>query len=139
MSQLKTNEIEFQLYVADSGRVIHVRREGRLFIVAGVDISLFPIGILCEAIGRDVQTIRRWERAGLWPKPQWKVPDKRCKRWYSGNQITKIHEIYWDLSKGDYGYSHSPHFPLTKFFNQVRNIFYKADLEAVKRKDVTNG
>lgn len=127
-TQLGKDEIEFPLWNDDLQRAINVRRRGRLFRVAGVDVALFPISVMAEAIGRNVKTLRRWEREKTWPTSMWKVPDKRCKRWYSAKQIEFVQKKHEELSKGDWGFSHSPHFPLVKFLGDVRTGFYKCDV-----------
>jgi hypothetical protein len=127
--------IEFLVRNRDTGRDIKVKRRGHVYRVGGVDIVLFPIGVLATAIARDVKTIRRWEKEDGWPAGQWSVPNKKhCKRWYSARQILAIHEVYWRISRqGDRGFSHSPHFPLAQFIQEVRAFFYKVDAQAVTK------
>lgn len=132
MSKLGPDEIEFEKFSEDVGRVVTVRRQGRLFNVGGVNVSLFPVSVLAEAIQRDVKTIRRWERAKKWPKSMWGVPDGRCKRWYSANQIMAFHQEHKRLSKGDWGFSHSPYFPLADFLKFVQEKFRTVDEEVTR-------
>lgn len=54
----------------------------------GETLELFYIGALAEALGRDSNTIRRWEIAGVIPDPCFK--DKFGKRLYSQEQIDAI-------------------------------------------------
>lgn len=54
----------------------------------GETLELFYIGALAEALGRDPNTIRRWEIAGVIPDPCFK--DKFGKRLYSQEQIDAI-------------------------------------------------
>lgn len=54
----------------------------------GETIELFYIGALASALGRDPNTIRRWEIAGIIPDPCFK--DKMGKRLYSQEQIDVI-------------------------------------------------
>lgn len=130
--KLEKDEIEFPLWNEDLRRAITVRRKGRLFQVSGVDVALFPISVMAEAIGRDVKTLRRWEREKTWPVPMWRVPDKRCKRWYSAKQIQFVQQQHDQMSEGKWGFSHSPHFPLKQFLSAVRGGFYKCDAVNVK-------
>lgn len=129
---LGKDEIEFDKWNEDLGQFVTVRRAGRVFHVAGAEIVLFPISVMAEAIGRDVKTVRRWEREKTWPLPMWKVPDKRCKRWYSAAQILFVYNKHKELSNGERGFSHSPHFPLVDFLAAVRTTFYKCDVQALK-------
>lgn len=129
---LQKDEIEFEKWSVDAKRIVRVRRKGRLFHVGGEEIAMFPISVMADAIDRNVKTIRRWELDKLWPLPQWKVPDKRCKRWYSSNQVIAINAEYKRLSRGgDFGLSHSPYFPLDEFLKFVKDMFYKVDAEVV--------
>jgi len=106
--------------------------KGRVYVVHGAELVLFPISVMAAALGRDRETIVGWEQDGRWPKSKWVVPDKRCKRWYTRAQILSVFEIHWELCKGDYGLSHSRHFPLPEFFKRVKAIFHKVDAETVR-------
>ena len=128
---LQKDEIEFDKWSEDVKRVVRVRRKGRLFHVSGEEIALFQINVMAESIERNVKTIRRWELDKLWPVPQWSIPDKRCKRWYSSNQIMTINAEYRKMSKGEFGFAHSAYFPLEEFFKFVKSIFYKVDAQIV--------
>lgn len=110
--------------------------KGKTYRVGGALVVLFPVGVMAAAVARDPKTLRRWETEIGWPVPQWNVPDKRCKRWYSEKQVLAAHEIYWGLSRdGDRGFSHSPHFPLQQFVTNVRRVFYTVDADAVATKE----
>lgn len=128
---MRAEEIELDVNNPDVGRV-RLLRTGRVFVVSGIEIALFPIAVMAEAVERDTKTLRRWEKEGRWPKPLWKVPDKRCLRWYSRNQIVKAHELYRTFSRGEYGFGHSPHFDVIGFCNAIREMFYRVDCEAVE-------
>lgn len=123
--------ITFEVWSRDQKKLIKVKREGKLFDLSGRDLLLFPVGVMCEAIGRDVVTLRRWERQKIWPLPQWlpKGSDPRCKRWYSAAQILMAHEQYKHFSKGSYGLSHSRHFNLNGFLSAVAKEFYVIDAQ----------
>jgi len=124
--------ITFEVWNQDLSRAIKVTREGKLVDLEGHDLLLFPIGVMCEAIGRDPKTIRRWEKEKVWPKPQWKLAgEKRCSRWYSARQVMLAHEAYKKLCDLRRGYSHSRHFDLPAFLREVASAFYKVDAQAV--------
>lgn len=54
----------------------------------GVVVTLYPISTLAEELGRTSQTIRKWEVAGVLPRPIFK--DKNGRRMYSQEQIDTI-------------------------------------------------
>ena len=54
-------------------------------------IKLYPINVLANELGRTSQTIRKWEVAGILPKPIFK--DKNGRRMYSEEQIETIVRI----------------------------------------------
>lgn len=53
-------------------------------------ITVYYVGKLAEELGRTSQTIRKWEVAGILPKPLFK--DKMGRRMYSEEQIEVIVE-----------------------------------------------
>ena len=57
----------------------------------GEKIKLYPINVLANELGRTSQTIRKWEVAGILPKPILK--DKNGRRMYSEEQIETIVRI----------------------------------------------
>lgn len=69
----------------------------RVLKVGGVDMELFTIGHLGQALGgRKPVTIRKWERTGIIPKPTFHKPsdDPRGKRrFYSRAQIEGLVQI----------------------------------------------
>lgn len=134
-ANLRRDEVELDVNVPCDGgwRIEKIRKQGRLFSVGGIEIAMFPVSVVALAVEREVKCIHRWERAKQWPKPQWLVPDKRCKRWYSGAQINAIHTEYKRVSKGSYGFSHSPHFPLSEFLKWVRTNFRTFDVLAIAK------
>lgn len=131
----KNLTIEFEVWHPDLKKAVKVTREGRLFDVAGRDVLLFPIGVMCEAIGRDPKTLRRWERERIWPKPMWKPPDGRCTRWYSSHQVMLAFNAHKKHSKGHWGFSHSPHFDLSAFLSEVAATFYTVDATEATKGD----
>ncbi len=129
---MATDSISFFVSHPDLKESLKVTRKGRIFSVAGKDLVLFPFGVLCEAISREIKTVRRWEKSGKFPKPQWVVPNSKA-RWYSFHQIKAVYDIHHKLSKGSHGFSHSKHFPLEEFFAEVKKCFYLVDSqEALK-------
>lgn len=130
---MKDNEIEFQYWMRPMRQMVLVRFEGRVYQIHGERIVLYPINVMAAALWRDREAIVRWEQEGKWPKPKWKLDDKRTKRWYSKAQILEAHRIHWQLCEGDYGYSHSRHFDLEEFFKRVKATFHRVDGEFVKR------
>lgn len=134
---LAKDEIEFEAWIDQLSRYATVRRRGRHFIVAGRDVALFSVSVMAEALGRDVRTLRRWEKLGYWPtKCMWKVPDdKRTKRWYSRDQILGVQKKHQEMAKGSHGFAHSPHFPMREFLTWVLNNLNKQDAWAYQQKE----
>lgn len=127
--------IEFKVWDKLNHRLATVVREGRVFLVDGVPIKLFPIRVMAEAIDRIPRTIVDWERAGKFPKPMYAIPNARTKRWYSEHQILKLNEIWMSYRhKGK-----ARHFPVADFLKEIRNIFYKIDTLKLKEKEAENG
>lgn len=126
--------IDFSVWVPEVESFRTVFHRGRAFRISeddtGPPLLLFPIGVMADAIARQTPVVARWERHGLWPKPMWAVDDLRCPRWYSSSQILMAHQEHWKLAKGDYGFSHSRHFPLAEFFRVINERFYRVDAEA---------
>lgn len=56
--------------------------------VKGVEVQLFYINTLGEALGRTAQTIRKWEISGILPDCLFR--DKMNRRMYSQEQIDAI-------------------------------------------------
>ena len=57
-------------------------------VIKGELTSLYYVGTLANELGRTPQTIRKWEVAGILPKPIFK--DKSGKRLYTMEQINTI-------------------------------------------------
>lgn len=130
---LKRDEVRFAKWNADTKRFVQVTRRGRLFTVAGVDVVLFPVSVLADAIWRHPKTIGRWEKHNGWPhKIMWRVPDKKCRRWYSREQILAIAAKHSEIAGGLYGNAHSRHFDLPGFIQYVRDNFYRFDHRALQ-------
>jgi hypothetical protein len=130
---LERDQIEFTKWNPDTHKRISVVRTGDTYRLQGAEIVLFPVGVLLEILDRDAQALRRWERTKQFPVPQWKVPDKRCKHWYSLTQLSFIRDTYMLMSRnGDHGFSHSPYFPLQAFLKAIREQFYKLDARKVE-------
>lgn len=126
--------ITLSVWVGPLKQAVPANFDGRVYHVAGEDIVLFPIGVMAAAIWRQPRVIVAWEEAKLWPKPSWKVPDKKTKRWYSGPQILEAHRIHMELCEGNYGLVHSRHFRLDDFHKRVRAVFYRCDAAYVRAK-----
>jgi hypothetical protein len=77
----------------------HVRRyRGRLVSCDGLDLALFPSGVLARLLGRSVQSIYRWEKERGFPRPSYVVFDPSGKRstirYYSLQQLTALASLY---------------------------------------------
>lgn len=59
-------------------------------VIKGEEVELFYIDKLASELGRTPQTIRKWEVAGILPKPIFR--DKNNRRLYSQEQIDAIVE-----------------------------------------------
>ena len=51
----------------------------------GFIIHVYPISWLCFLIGRDITTVRRWERRGILPEPLFKLQNNT--RYYTAAEI----------------------------------------------------
>ncbi len=127
------NEITLKTWAREAKVFVDSTFAGRVYVVHDEDIVLYPISVMAAAIGRDRETLIGWEKAGMFPKSKWGVPDKRTKRWYSRAQIVEAHSIHWELCEGDYGFSVSRHFPLPEFFKRIKATFHKIDGITKKR------
>jgi hypothetical protein len=65
--------------------------------IDGQTVVLFPIGVLAKAVGRGVQSLRRYERSGRIPKTPYKA--KNGMRLYTAEQIEKIRAILSDQNR----------------------------------------
>lgn len=59
--------------------------------VNGIEVELFPIGKLAYELGRNVQSVRKWEIAGILPNSCFK--DNLGRRFYTQEQIDAIVSI----------------------------------------------
>lgn len=133
----KEEAITFKVWVRSANRFVDATyTTGRVFDVGGVRVVVFPISVMAEAVGRDRETLVKWEKEKRWPSTRWKVPDKRTKRWYSKEQILAAHRIHWKLCGGDYGVSHSRHFNFFEFFKLVRQCWFTVDAIPTKGTQV---
>lgn len=104
-----------------------VFRPGRLFNVAGVDLKLFEIRVMAEAIGRTPRTLKDWEREGVFPKPMYVVNGTRCNRWYSERQILHANKVWMKYRQQ----GKSKHFDRTGFLAEIMEDFYLCDMPLV--------
>lgn len=114
-------------YVDKDG--IKRKGKGRTFTIDGVDVDLFPTGVLCGVIGRSRKTIYGWEASFGFPQALYYLTDDgRKKRWYSRRQLVAIQTLYnayGQLKKENYGRIH-------QFIGSVRKVFYHVDLPKEK-------
>jgi hypothetical protein len=103
---------------------VNVQRRGKKYMVAGVEVELFPPNVLAEAIDRKTYLVMRWERASLFPKPMYEVPGKMKRRWYSGEQVMNLHNLM-HYRHGNYK---SCKFSLPTFLEDVRRVFWKRNV-----------
>ena len=71
----------------------------------GQSIELFTIGHLADALERSPETIRRWERAGILPRPRYRrrsTSHRGERRLYSAGQIRLINYAAQEARLGDY-------------------------------------
>jgi hypothetical protein len=135
---LAPNEIEFDVWTGT--KWAPVRRRGRLCTInnSATRVAVFGVSVMAAAISRDERTLRRWEKAGLWPTPMWRIEGARRKtrkgdvplRWYSADQIRAIHKKHQELAQGRHGFAHSRHFPMRAYLQWVREHFYRIDVDA---------
>lgn len=105
--------------------------KGRIFIVEGKEVELYPLNVLVGVLCRTAQTIYAWEKKYGFPPALWRVSnDQRKKRWYSRKQIVSIAAIYnhFGRLKGRENKQH-----LTTFIAAVRQVFYTVDMPVVER------
>ncbi len=123
-----STEITFQGYDRIAKALRNRKALGRVFLVGGVAIKLYPVGVLADAIDRKPRTIIEWEKAGLFPKPMYAVPNTNYKRWYSERQVLFCNQLWLEFrNKGK-----AKHFPYEEFLKRVRERFYRVDVDAAK-------
>lgn len=71
---------------------VTVARRGEWFDLGGETVELFRIGTLAEAFDRDARTLKGWERAGLLPRPLFRI-DESTHRRYSAVQVMSAHRL----------------------------------------------
>jgi len=107
--------------------VLHtVERTGKMFELDGEQIELFPIGVLAEALDRSAHTIKLAELKGEFPKPMFRVPGSRTKRWYSSIQILNLHRLMYLRNGGRKYFQDRDVYEL--WVQEVKDIFYKRRL-----------
>ena len=70
----------------------------------GRSIELFTISHLADALERSPETIRRWERAGILPRPRYRrrsTSHRGERRLYSAGQIRRINYAAEEARLGD--------------------------------------
>lgn len=68
-----------------------VRVDGELMTLPnGIQVELFPIGVLAQNLGRTTQTVRKWEISGVLPRTLFK--NSMGTRLYTKDQIKIIVE-----------------------------------------------
>lgn len=104
---------------------------GRSFSVDDVEVRLFKVSVLAEAIDRKQRRIVDWERAGIFPRPMYTVPGSNYKRWYSEGQILMANAVWQKhREKGK-----SRHFDLQAFLQEINDQFYQVDLQRALNKE----
>lgn len=99
-----------------------VNRRGKMFDVGGVQIELFTVEVLAEAIDRKSDTIITWEKAGVFPKPVFQLSVRNTvgkRRLYSAVQVMNLHHLLW----GKYQ-ARKKTLPLEEFLAEVKRVFY---------------
>lgn len=86
------------------------------FNYKGNELTLYYIGAVCEATGRNVQTIRNWEKFGIIPKTPFK--DKLGRRLYLQEHIDAIADC-----AGRCNISQGKAMSRTSFRTQVHSCF----------------
>ncbi len=99
-----------------------VERRGQVYRIEGVEVELFTLGTLAEAMDRTAHTIMMWEIRGLFPKPLFAVGGHRIKRWYSGAQILNLHKLMMEKYSG-LKYLHEKEV-FESFIKDAKAIFY---------------
>lgn len=114
------------------------RHLGRVFSVNGQEIELYRIGTLCAALDKSPQAVILWEKAGLLPKPMFKLTGQKvgnCKRWYSKAQVINLYRL-WRLIPYGRGQGHLK----TAFFKALhannKQVFYSMEPLPLKIKGV---
>jgi hypothetical protein len=85
--------------------------QGRVMVVGGRPVELFPVRVMGRACERSTRTIERWEAAGLFPRPLYRRTSTRLvwsdqvqnlvektlvdpRRFYAVDQVERIHALY---------------------------------------------
>ena len=98
---------------------------GRKYVVDGVELDLFPLGVLSKMLWRSNFTIYGWEKNFNWPRAMYRLAeDSRKTRWYSRKQLLVIRELY-----KVYGSLFREHrWQIHEFIAAVRQVFYTCDV-----------
>ncbi|MFD9947225.1 MerR family transcriptional regulator [Nonomuraea sp. NPDC059023] len=74
-------------------------KKPRVYKVRGIDTDFFTVGQLADVLGRKAVTIRKWEREGILPHPQYRFTGKDTRgsrRLYTRAQVLEIRQIAQD-------------------------------------------
>lgn len=66
-------------------------------VVGGKEVTVVPIGLVAKAVGRGVQSLRRYERLGIIPKTPYH--SKNGTRLYTVEQVIQIQKLLTDAGK----------------------------------------
>lgn len=95
--------------------------KAKIYQVNGKEVEFYPIGALVYELGRQRQTIRKWEKEGVIPPAHFRSPSGR--RLYTRGQIKAIVKAVekYNIRQGS---------PIPKeFIEEVHKAFKKATLE----------
>ena len=98
--------------------------KSRIYHLGGVDVELYTVGQLADALDREAVTIRKWERDGILPKAMFNSPStdpRGRRRLYSRAQVEGIVKI----AKQEGIYSRNSRKPIrsTAFTAKVIDLF----------------
>lgn len=94
------------------------RHKPRLYSVSGRTVELYPVRVLAEALHRTPICVKNWERAGLFPKPLFKLAEDPERRLYSRAQIVNLWQTH-----NRFPFSARYHTLKQEFFALIRQVF----------------
>lgn len=105
-----------------------MKRVGRLYVVEGRSVELFPVKVMAEALERGRICLVMWERNELFPKPMYNIAGHRHVRWYSAEQIVNASVLYRAMGGTRNGGRKSCGFRIHDYLAKLSVIFYRVDV-----------
>ena len=103
-----------------------IERKGTWYHLSTGRVELFAVATVAECIGKKSATWVEWEGLEKVPPPMYRIGGgKERRRWYSGEQIMNIHNLYFHKYEGKLGAFAGDRARYDAFFKDLRSIFYE--------------